>query len=300
MKNALKGLYPALYTPFDKNNRIDFSALGELIEFCIEQGMDGFYVGGSTAECFLLSEEERILLYRETAKLVRGRVRLIAHVGHISTDLSLKFAKSAIDCGYDAISAVAPFYYSFSQSQIKKYYTDLSSAFSVPFVIYNFPANSGFSLTPEILSELLAQNPNIVAVKHTSRDMYQLERFHAMKADLTILNGYDECLLSGLAAGADGGIGSTYNFMPGLIKKVQENFDRQNIVEAKKYQTKINDVIDILAHTECFASASKFLLNCMGFRFGESRRPFTPISVQQRDKVEELADYLIRISKNCI
>ena len=103
-----------MLTPFDHNGRVNKKVLAELIEYNIQKGVSGFYVGGSTAEAFLLTDEERNTVYETAAEAVNGRATLIAHVGTISTEAAVRFAETAKKCGYDAISAIAPFYYKFS------------------------------------------------------------------------------------------------------------------------------------------------------------------------------------------
>lgn len=90
-----KGVITALLTPFDKNNKINENALAQLIERNIKQGVDGFYVCGSTAEVFLLSNEERTALYKMVKDIAGDRVALIAHVGAISTEQAKIYAREA-------------------------------------------------------------------------------------------------------------------------------------------------------------------------------------------------------------
>ena len=91
----LKGIYPALLTPFDQSGNVNCDSLKQLVRWNIEKGVNGFYVGGSTAEAFLLTEEERNLVYRTVAEEAAGKVGLIAHVGAISTQEAIRFGKTA-------------------------------------------------------------------------------------------------------------------------------------------------------------------------------------------------------------
>lgn len=167
MNIKMTGIIPALLTPFDGAGRVNTGALEKLIDWNIGKGVNGFYVGGSTAEAFLLSEEERNTVYETAAKAAAGRVPLIAHVGCISTDQAIRFAKTAERLGYSAISAIAPFYYKFSFEQIKRYYFDIAGAVNLPMIIYNFPNFSGVNLTVEQVSEFFADD-RFIGIRHTS------------------------------------------------------------------------------------------------------------------------------------
>ena len=114
MSEKFKGIFPALLTPFDENDRVNVKVLEELVDYNLKKGVNGFYVGGSTAEAFLLTEEERLLVMKTVSERAKGKCTLIAHVGCISTAQAIKFAKAAEERGYDAVSSVAPFYYKFS------------------------------------------------------------------------------------------------------------------------------------------------------------------------------------------
>ena len=120
MQEKFKGIFTALLTPFDENNKINEKALEALVKHNVNMGADGFYVCGSTAEAFLLTTEERKQVM-EIVKATAPEKTLIAHIGSISEDEAHTLADHANALGYDAISSVAPFYYKFSFGEIKDY-----------------------------------------------------------------------------------------------------------------------------------------------------------------------------------
>ena len=106
-KDNLKGIFTALLTPFDVNNKINEKELEKLVKFNVEMGVKGFYVGGSTAEAFLLTTEERKQIM-EIVKAAAPNHTLIAHVGSISEDEAITLGKYAKQLDYDVVSSVAP------------------------------------------------------------------------------------------------------------------------------------------------------------------------------------------------
>ena len=267
-----KGIFTALLTPFDNNDKINKTALEALIEHNIKLGVTGFYACGSTAEVFLLSDDERRQLMRLVSEIVNGRVTLIAHVGAIATQEAISLANLAEKLNYDAISAVAPFYYKFSADEVCDYYRDIAKSSSLQMLIYNIPAFSGVSLGTDRLMELLADE-HFLGIKHTSNDFFALETLKSHFPDRVIYNGYDEMLLSGLAAGADGGIGSTYNFMADKYVKMCQLFREGRLDDARALQHEANEIIRILCRVGVNAG-EKAILNLLGFDFGGCRRPF--------------------------
>ena len=281
MNQILQGIIPALLTPFGKDGKVNTDALAQLIDWNIEKGVNGFYVGGSTAEAFLLTEEERNFVYEVAAKATSGRLPLIAHVGSISTDQAIRFAKVAEKWGYTAISAIAPFYYKFTFEQIRKYYFDIVSAVNLPMIIYNFPNFSGVNLSVEQVAEFFADN-RFIGIKHTSNDFFSLEQFKTRFPDRLVFNGFDEMLLSGLVMGADGGIGSTYNFMAEKYVQLYRLRQEGRIDEAYAIQQECNRIIKALCRVGVMEGEKEVLCQ-LGFDFGCARSPFSELSDSQKD-----------------
>lgn len=285
MNKEWGGIYPALLTPFDKNDKINVKALEDLIDLNLKKGVKGFYVTGSTGESFLLSTEERKQVMKIVKDKVNGKAKLIAQIGCIATKHAIELAKYAEELGYDAISSVAPFYYKFSFEQIKKYYFDIVDAVSLPMIIYNIPAFSGVTLSVDNLKEFL-DDERFIGVKHTSNDFFALERFKSAYPDKVFFNGYDEMFLSGLAMGADGAIGSTFNFMAEKFIAIQDLFDKGDIAGAQAVQKQANKIIVDLIKVGVMAG-EKEVLNQLGIDFGDCREPFSPLTKEQKEFVKK-------------
>ena len=105
----LDGIIPAIVTPFDRNGDVNYTELKKLVELLLEEGADGFYVTGSTGECFLLTDEERTLVTAAVAETVNGKVPVIAHIGKIGASQAANLAREAQRAGASAVSSVPPF-----------------------------------------------------------------------------------------------------------------------------------------------------------------------------------------------
>jgi len=130
------GIFTALLTPFDKSNRINEKELEKLVKFNLNMDVTGFYVGGSTAEAFLLSTDERKQIM-DVVKSAAPDVTLIAHIGSINEREATDLALHAKNTGYDVISSVAPFYYKFTFEELKNYYFRLADAAELPMLVYH-------------------------------------------------------------------------------------------------------------------------------------------------------------------
>ena len=281
----LKGIIPALLTPFTADNRVNHPVLRQLVRLNIEKGVSAFYVGGSTAETFLLSTDERKAVLETVIDEAAGRCGVIAHIGTISQDTAIDLAMHAKRAGADAVSSIPPFYYPFSFGEIKSYYYAIVDAVDMPMIIYNFPAFSGVKLDSANIGEFLCDG-RFIGVKHTSRDFYSLNRFKASFPDKLVFNGYDEIFVSGMAMGADGAIGSTFNFMAEKFVAMKKLCDSGQYDLARGMQTKVNDMLQVLIKVGVIPG-EKEMLNLMGLDFGACRKPFKSVSAEEREWLKD-------------
>ena len=285
-----KGIFTALLTPFDKNNKVNEAELKKLVEFNVKKGVKGFYVGGSTAEAFLLSTDERKQIM-EIVKETAPDHTLIAHIGSVNELEATELGKHANKLSYDLVSSVAPFYYKFSFSEIKDYYFRLAEASQLPMLVYHFPAFSGVNMGVKEMSEFLSGD-NFIGIKYTSNDFFMLEQCKTNFPDKLVYNGFDEMFMAGLSMGADGGIGSTYNFMADKFVEIQRLFKENKIEEAQKIQKEANRIITVLCNIGVM-QAEKEVLNQLGFDFGICRKPFSePTEEQKKIIAKEIVQYL--------
>lgn len=224
----------------------------------ISEGLRGFYVGGSTGEAFLLSPEERKTLYRVSAEEIRGKAALIGHIGAISQREAVDYAKTCENLGYDAVSSVTPFYFKFSAEEIVGYYRAIADAVDIPLVLYYIPLLTGSGYGMELFDTLL-EDPRILGVKYTSNDYFLFERLRRAHPDKILFNGFDETCLCGLAMGADGAIGSTYNVMGPQFNRLYALAKENRFAEAAALQHELNDNIAFLLKAGDVKSAVKYV-----------------------------------------
>lgn len=283
------GIYVASITPFNSDDSIYADALTILMERNLQEGAAGFFIGGSSAECFLLSHEERIQTF-EIASQFKGRTQLIAHVGALSTKEAIDFAQHAKKLGFNSIAATPPFYYGYGSQDICKYYYELSAAVDMPVIVYNFPGNTkrDFDLSNPDYRELF-QSSAIEGVKHTNQVVYQMERFLELNPKLKVFNGFDETMVAGLALGAHGSIGSTFNCMLPHYKQIYDAFLAGNIDGAREMQHKANNIMEALCNVGLIP-AVKYVLTTQGIDAGLPRSPFSPLT----DKAKAYLDTVLK------
>lgn len=279
------GIFTALATPYDAEGKLNLTALERLVEYNISMGVAGFFVCGSSAEAFLLTLEERRQIMHAVARCVAGRVTLIAHVGCISTEQTAALARYAGELGYDAVSSVAPFYHKFTFPEMKAYFEKVADAAGLPMFVYNIPTLTGVQFTTEQLCQLLADD-RILGIKHTSGDHMQLRQMKTAFPDKIIFNGFDETFLAGLVMGADGAIGSNFNFMADKFVKIHALFRQGKLREAMLLQEQATKIITVI-YRYGLSQSIKAILKAKGIDCGVCREPFGTLTPEDEKALME-------------
>ena len=280
-------IYPATITPFDADEEFNEQALRAVLELNLSQGARGFFVGGSSAECFLLTPGERIETFRVAAEY-KDRATMIAHVGTVAVRQAVAYAQAAKELGFHAVAATPPFYYGFDAEAVYKYYRDIYEGAGLRIVIYNFPGNTHkpFDLANPWTKKLFASD-FILGVKHTNQEVYQLERIKHLNPKLFLFDGFDETMVAALALGADGAIGTTFNFMLPHYQKIFDAFRAGRIDEARQLQILANNIMNTCVDVGLIAATKYIMESLYGIGVGLPRRPFLPLTQEQKALVDK-------------
>ena len=280
------GIYAALVVPMFQNEEINYPALTKLVEWEIERGVEGLYVCGSSGEGLLLSVNERKQVLEKVMEATAGKVPVIAHTGTIRTDDVIELSQHAEKSGVTGVSMIPPYYYRFSNSEISAYYRDVMDRVNIPVIIYNIPAFTGITFNGAGFGELLSDK-RIGGIKHTSTNMYDLERMKSAYSGKVFFNGYDEVFLSGLAAGADAAIGTTINLFPDIFKRIRSCFKAGENEQAALEQSKINGIVETFVDAGIF-NAVKYSFTLLGIECGSCRKPFLSLDATAKKRIEKL------------
>ena len=261
--------------------------LAQIAKNAIEtKKLDGLYVNGSLGENFLLSKEQKKQVFKVAKEAVNDDVKMIAQVGSLDLNEAIELGKYATELGYDAISAVTPFYYPFSFEEIKDYYFELIEATQNNLIIYAIPDLTGVNISIEQFGELF-NHEKIIGVKYTAPNFFLLERIRKAFPDKLILSGFDEMLVQAAVSGVDGAIGSTYNVNGVRARQIFEKAQNGNIAEAYEIQHETNNIIENVLSMGIY-STLKEILASRGIDGGVPKRPFKPFNEANRSKLDKL------------
>lgn len=266
-------IFAALLTPFEADGSISTKGIAPLVDYILSKGVHGLYASGSTGESILQSREERAEHLTALAEYARGKCTLIAHVGAASTGDAVALAEAARAQGFDAVSAVPPYYYKHEFADINAYYQAIADAAELPVIIYNIPVLTGTDLSTPKLLELM-DDPRIVGAKFTAPDLFQFQQLRQRAPGKKFYFGTDEMFVGAVAMGTDGGIGSTYNLIGDVYLGIENAVAAGDIDTARQLQDKANALIAILLQTGVMPGL-KHAMNRMGIPVGPCRAPFS-------------------------
>ena len=294
MNNAdMRGIFSALLVSYNEDGSINEKGVREIVRHNIDNmKVDGLYVGGSTGENFMISTEEKKRIFEIAKDEAKDEIKLIAQVGSINVYESVELAKFATELGYDAISAVTPFYYKFSFNEIKDYYNTIINSVDNRLIIYSIPFLTGVDMSVEQFGELF-ENEKIIGVKFTAADFYLLERLRKAYPNHLIYAGFDEMMLPATVLGVDGAIGSTFNVNGIRARQIFDLAREGKIEEAREIQHVTNDLISAILSNGLYATL-KELLKLSGVDAGYCRKPMALTTDAQVEEAKNIFDKYVK------
>ena len=279
------GSCPALVTPFDQNNIINYDAFGRLIDAQIEAGVDAVCVCGTTGESATMSIREHIAAVDYCVKRVDHKVKVIAGAGSNDTSAAVYLSLHAQDSGADALLHVTPYYNKCSQTGLIKHYEYIADRVELPVIMYNVPSRTGVSFAASTYQQL-AQHPRINGVKEASGNFSLLAHTRFLcPEDFYVWSGNDDQVVPMMALGAKGVISVASNIIPDVMLRMSHLCLDNDFQAASELQIQYMDLIDAL-FCEVNPIPVKAAMNLMGMEAGILRLPLCDMSDANRNALK--------------
>lgn len=274
--SIFKGSAVALVTPF-KNNKVDFAALKNMIEFHIQNNTQAIVILGTTGEASTLSLAEKEDIIKFSKNIIQNRIPLIVGTGSNCTQTAVGLAIMAEELGADAILVVTPYYNKCTQSGLIEHYRQIADSVDIPIIAYNVPGRTGVNIAPKTVLEL-AKIKNIVALKEASGNITQIMEILKNKPkNFDIYSGDDSLTYPILCLGGSGVISVTANILPLQIQSLCQLCFENNFNRAKKLHENLLQINTAL-FTEPNPIPIKVAMKYFGFNVGSPRLPLLPLS----------------------
>lgn len=272
-KPIFTGAASAIITPTNENG-VDYENFEKLLNWQIEEGIDGLVIAGTSGEAATLSDEEHREVLKFAIDVVKGRVPMIAGTGSNDTSYAIDLTKYACEIGYDAVLVVTPYYNKATQKGLIKMFTTIADASTVPVILYNVPSRTGVNIEPATYA-VLAEHPMIQGIKEASGQIDKITETMSLVGDkLDLYSGNDDQIVPLMSIGGKGVISVVSNVAPKETSLMCKKFFEGDIKGAAELQFKYFKLIKAL-FSEVNPIPAKAAMAAMGFCEDYVRLPLT-------------------------
>lgn len=279
-------------TILDDLEKPNFQENKKVIDFLIDNGVDGILVLGSTGEFTTLNYEDKLIFAKDYYEYTNGRVDLYLGTNCPSFEETVQLSNEAIEIGYKGVMVIGPYYYGTDDEKMYIYYNELAKRVNGNIYIYNFPARSGYSINKHTYAELVKNNKNIVGLKdsvldplHTNGLLRETEGYNTK-----VYSGFDDQFLYNLSTGGSGCIGGLGNIVPEIwsdLVKATRNKDFERTYKLSKLIHKLMPLYELDSN---FSHLFKKLLSERGIN----------VSTKSIFPYDQLSDETFNIGKNIL
>lgn len=291
----MRGIFPALATPFTSAGELDELAYRRLIRFVLPH-VDGLVPGGTTGEFSYLDPGERRRVIEICLEEAAGRMPVVAGTGCPSTRETVALTEWARVAGATAALVVAPYFLKPTYNEVYDHFRAVDQL-GLPILLYNIPQTAGTHFRWWTAEGMALDFDNVVGIKDSSGDVpFLAAMFEKVKGQVAIFNGHDEVVQAALAAGADGCILASANLIPDIWQLVYKATLAGDLGTAQGWQQRVQKLVRIVVRNGS-TQAVKEGLRMMGIPVGDSRHPVMPGGAFRREDREELRVELEQLGK---
>jgi 4-hydroxy-tetrahydrodipicolinate synthase len=287
--NKLCGVIPPMITPFAEDDTVDESQLRQEAQFLKRCGVDALVVGGSTGEGAGMSEAELGLAIRTVIEAVNGSIPVIGGVIADTSEEAVRLGMAAKRAGAAGLQVPPPhFYFSTERQILETYYRAITEATQLPLIIYNVIPWA--QLAVEALREITAENPLIIGIKQSGRNIHALVDLLAhLKGHVKIFSAIDDMIFPSFALGVDGTISGTSSVFPRETVEMLRAVRSGDFETARRLHERILPVWRFVDRPD-FPSRIKCVMTLMGRHAGRPRRPLDWPDADEVERVRRVLD----------
>jgi 4-hydroxy-tetrahydrodipicolinate synthase len=272
-------------SPLKNAEAIDFVALERMLQFQINNKVDGILVAGSTGEGLLLTDDERANVINFAREVINRRVPLIVGSSCVSTPMAIGQVVQAEELKADAVLSIVPFYVKPTQRGIIQHFIDIHNNSNIPIIVYNNPSRCSVGISVSSVIEVFKQ-ARVVAMKDSDTDISRVTRLKESVKQLTLFSGDDQSLLDYMDHGGDGTVSVTANVAPDLVSLMVNFWKSGNREEARELSRLLLPLSNAL-FAESNPIPVKYALYKKGLIENELRKPLTKAAPSTAKVVEE-------------
>ena len=288
----LKGVIPAIVTPFHDDRELDRDGLMRLTRFLLDNGAHGIMTTGGNGEFPHLSREEKRIVTETVVDETKGKVPVIAGTAACSTRETLLLSRDAEDVGADAVIVTPPYFYRLPDDSLYDHYRLLTAGLNLPVVPYNNPLYTGHNLNPDLIDRI-AGLKGVIGLKQSNADLGQLvESIRKSGEKISICTGIDSQFYPSLCAGAKGIFSTAACVIPEPMVRIYELFQAGKSEEAFAMHTRIQELNTLFEYDPGYVAPCKEALSLLGLPGGPVRDPLPKLNSEEQRAVRAALENL--------
>ena len=282
----LKGVIPALVTPFTKKDEVDLKGVEAITRYLLDGGVHALMPVGGTGEFPSLLREEKRDVIAAVARVAKGRVPIVAGTAASSTREVILLSNEAAAAGADAVIVTAPCYFKLPEESLVQHYTTVARNIDCPLVVSNNPLYTGNPMGPQLLAALVRAK-NIIGVKNSTTDLGQLiEMIRLSPKGRSLCTGIDSQFYAALCVGASGLYSTAAGVVPAQMVKLYELTMQGKHAEALALSMRLQALNKYLEYDPGYVAPAKEALNLMGLPGGCLRAPLPQLTAEEKRGVK--------------
>ncbi|WP_370573550.1 4-hydroxy-tetrahydrodipicolinate synthase [Methanomethylovorans sp.] len=281
-----EGVFPALITPFNADNRIDVTSFRNIVEYVEKGGVAGVVACGTTGESATMSTQEHMDLIDLTVDCAKTTV--IAGTGSNNTTEAVELTRHAYDAGANAVLIISPYYNKPNNAGLIAHFSSIARSADIPVILYNVPSRTGQDMPLEVIMEL-AKIENIIGIKEASGNPVKVSRIieNTVDEDFVVLSGEDGLTLPLMCMGAVGVISVVANVVPEKMVDLVNAVKNNDLKTAQALHYELAPITRVL-FSETNPIPVKRAMDMLGLANGRLRLPLAPLSREHEMVLEEV------------
>ena len=285
--NLVKGAVTELIATFDKNENLDLGMYKNQVDFQLEAGIKGLFIGGLAGESLLITKDEKVAMTKAVVEKAKGKVPIMGNIVELRPCDALDMLKAYEDAGVDAICITQPYVLGYTQDMLYRFCSDLAQNTKLPVLIYNAPQTSN-TLTPATVAKIANNNENVIGYKDSTQDIIHLQTVQSMIKDgkhWECISGSNATIFPTLTVGGCGIISLISAVFPKPIIEICDLYFAGDIEGAFNKQKEILDIRTALKGAP-FLAGYKYAAELIGLPLGIVRAPLADASTAEKEKIK--------------
>ena len=285
-----KGAITAIVTPFAEDGEFDEASMRGLVDFQVENKIEGIVPCGTTGESPTLEHKEHKKVVQTVIDAANGKTKVIAGAGSNSTKHAVELTKLAADLGADATLHVSPYYNKPTQEGLFRHFSEIAKAADIPLVVYNINGRTAINIETATLARLAKEHSNIAAVKEASGDINQMQDvLNTLPKEFDVLSGDDKMTFPLMKIGGKGVISVASNIIPAEVRELTEYALKGEMQKAEEMHNKLLPLFEGL-FVETNPIPIKAALAMKGMIKESYRLPMCEMQAENKEKLKKLLE----------